>query len=112
MASVNRVSPSVKFSAITFFHLAFLALRGLFCQNPAIQTKGADTMAGINVKGVAAGGLLAGLIIDISESILNIPVMGAQMEEAMKARNVPPVGTGAIVVFLIGGFILGLILVW
>jgi hypothetical protein len=69
-------------------------------------------MASINIKGVVAGGLLAGLIIDISESILNIPVLGAQMEEAMKARNVPPMGTGPIVVFLIGGFILGLLLVW
>ena len=69
-------------------------------------------MARINVKGVVIGGLLAGLIINISESILNIPVMGAQMEAAMKALNLPPVGMGPIVVFLIGGFVLGLILVW
>ena len=69
-------------------------------------------MAGINTKGVVLGGLLAGLIIDVSESILNIPVLGTQMEEAMKARNVPPIGTAPIIVFLIGGFILGLILVW
>ncbi|PYS33051.1 MAG: hypothetical protein DMG14_32725 [Acidobacteria bacterium] len=37
-------------------------------------------MPRINVKGVIIGGLLAGLIINIGESILNIPVLGAQLE--------------------------------
>ena len=69
-------------------------------------------MARINVKGVVIGGLLAGLIINIGETILNIPVLGAQLEAAMKALNLPPVGMGPVVVFLIGGFVLGLILVW
>ena len=69
-------------------------------------------MAHINLKGVVIGGLLAGLIINISESILNIPVLGAQMEAALRALNLPPVGNGPIVVFLVGGFALGLILVW
>ena len=69
-------------------------------------------MPSINMKGVVIGGLLAGLIINISESILNIPVLGAQFEAAMKALNLPPVGNGAVVVFLIGGFVLGLLLVW
>jgi len=69
-------------------------------------------MPRMNVKSVFIGGLLAGLIINISETILNIPVLGAQSEAAMKALNLPAVGTGPIVVFIIGGFVLGLILVW
>jgi hypothetical protein len=69
-------------------------------------------MPRINLKGVLIGGLLAGLIINVGESILNIPLLGAQMEAAMRALNLPPVGMGPIVVFLIGGFALGLILVW
>src|SRR5262245_66515275 len=69
-------------------------------------------MARINVKGVVIGGLLAGLIINIGETILNIPVLGAQLEAAMKALNLPPVGMGPVVVFVIGGFVLGLIRVW
>ena len=56
-------------------------------------------MARINVKGVVIGGLLAGLIINIGETILNIPVLGAQLEAAMKALNLPPVGMGPVVSF-------------
>jgi len=64
------------------------------------------------LKGVVIGGLLAGLIINISETILNIPVLGAQFEAAMKALNLSPPGNGPIIVFVIGGFVLGLLLVW
>ena len=65
------------------------------------------------MKGVVIGGLLAGLIINISETILNIPVLGAQFEAAMKALNLSPPGNGPIIVlFVIGGFVLGLLLVW
>jgi len=69
-------------------------------------------MPRINLKGVVIGGLLAGLIINISETILNIPVLGAQFEAAMRALNLPPPGNGPISVFVIGGFVLGLLLVW
>jgi len=69
-------------------------------------------MAGINGKGVIVGGLVAGLIINIGETILNIPVLGEQMDAAMKALNLPAVGGGPISVFIVGAFILGLLLVW
>ena len=45
-------------------------------------------MAGINMKGVIGGGLLAGLVINISETILNVPVMGAQMEASLDRKSV------------------------
>jgi hypothetical protein len=69
-------------------------------------------MPRINVKSVVIGGLVAGLIINIGESILNIPLLGAQFEAALKALNLPPVGTASVMVFVVGGFVLGLILVW
>ena len=69
-------------------------------------------MAGINMKGVIGGGLLAGLVINISETILNVPVMGAQMEASLAERNLPAVGGGAIGVFVLGSFIIGIVLVW
>jgi len=69
-------------------------------------------MGSINWKGVIVGGLIAGLLINISETILNIPVLGAQFEASLKALNLPPVGGASIVVFIVGGFALGLVLVW
>ena len=44
-------------------------------------------MPQINLKRVILGGLLAGLIINISETILNVPVMGDQMAEALKLSD-------------------------
>src|SRR5437016_11486110 len=69
-------------------------------------------MTNINGGRVVLGGLLAGLIINISETILNIPVLGEQMDAVMKARNLPVVAGGAIAVFTAGGFVLGVLLVW
>ena len=48
-------------------------------------------MSQINVVGVLKGGLAAGLIMNISEFVLNVPVAGAQMEAELAARNLPPV---------------------
>jgi MFS family permease len=69
-------------------------------------------MAQMNMKRVILGGLLAGLVINIAETILNIPVMGQQMEDALKGRNLPPVGGGAIGGFVVGAFVIGVLLVW
>jgi len=66
----------------------------------------------MNMKRVVIGGLLAGVIINISETIMNVPVLGAQMEAALKQLNLPTVGGGAIGVFVVGAFVLGLMLVW
>ena len=69
-------------------------------------------MASINTRGIILGGIVAGLVINISEYILNEPVLGAQFAAAMTAHNLPPIGGSAIAVFLIYGFALGLVLVW
>jgi hypothetical protein len=70
-------------------------------------------MGRINMSRVVLGGLLAGLVITISEALLNMVVLSGQMAEAMKALNLPPdIGVGAIAVFVLVGFVLGIVMVW
>jgi hypothetical protein len=69
-------------------------------------------VAGIQMGRVIAGGLVAGLIVNIGETILNVPLAGAAMEQALQARNLPPVGGGAIAYFVVMCFLLGILIVW
>ena len=69
-------------------------------------------MAGISTGRVIAGGLVAGLIVNIGETILNVPLAGAELEQALQARNLPPVGGGAIAYFVVMCFVLGILMVW
>ncbi|PYR34406.1 MAG: hypothetical protein DMF89_21265 [Acidobacteria bacterium] len=69
-------------------------------------------MGGINFGRVVLGGLLAGLVIDVGEYLLNGVVLSQDMEAAMRRMNLPPVGSGAIAVFLVLGFALGIAAIW
>ncbi len=69
-------------------------------------------MASMNVGRVIGGGLLAGLIINISAYVLNGPILGEKWKAASEAMNTPEQGTAAIVFYIICGFILGLAAVW
>ena len=69
-------------------------------------------MRGINTARVVVGGLVAGLVINVSEFILNMVVMGADMNAAMTRLNLPPVGGQAITVFVVLGFALGIGTIW
>lgn len=69
-------------------------------------------MSQINVGGVVRGGLAAGLVMNISEFVLNVPVAGEQMNAELAARNLPPVATNQIAVFVVLTFVLGLLTVW
>jgi hypothetical protein len=69
-------------------------------------------MGKVNLGRVILGGLLAGLVINISEFILNTVVVGAQMEELLKARSMPPIGNSAIATFILFGFLLGILTIW
>ena len=66
----------------------------------------------INVGRVVAGGLLCGLVINISETILNVLVVAGDMEAALKARNLPVVGMSPIVGFIVLAFLFGIATVW
>jgi len=91
-------------------HAEGAALLTYFDQSYHASLEGEIQMA-INVKGVLTSGLVAGLIINVS-AIFMVPVVGNQMEEALKARNVPPMGGGAMAYFGVMSFVLGVILVW
>ncbi len=69
-------------------------------------------MGQINVGRVIAGGLLAGFVINISETILNLFVVAAPMEATLKARNLPALGGSAIGVFVVLCFGVGISLIW
>jgi hypothetical protein len=69
-------------------------------------------MGRINLGGVIKGGLAAGLLMNISEFILNVPVLGPQMDAEFAQRNLPPPTGGAIALFVIITFLAGLITVW
>jgi pimeloyl-ACP methyl ester carboxylesterase len=69
-------------------------------------------MGRINLGRVVIGGLLAGLIINIGEFILNGVLLEQQMTAAMAARNKPPINASMIIVFVLFGFGLGCTLVW
>ena len=69
-------------------------------------------MGQINYAGVLKGGVVAALIMNISEFVLNVPIAGAQMDRELVAHNLPPVGAGAIVVFTTLTLLLGFLTVW
>lgn len=69
-------------------------------------------MSQINIGGVLKGGLVAGLIMNVSEFILNVPVAGAQMNQEYAARNLAPVAGGQVGQFIFMTFVMGILTVW
>jgi hypothetical protein len=69
-------------------------------------------MGQINWGRVIAGGLVAGLVMNISETILHMPILGPQMEAHLKNLNLPPITGSAIGVFVVVTFIVGILTVW
>jgi hypothetical protein len=61
---------------------------------------------------VVLGGLLAGLVINISEFVLNGMLLGADIDAALARMNLGPVSQSAIAIFLLMGFALGIVVVW
>jgi hypothetical protein len=69
-------------------------------------------MGRINIGRVILGGLLAGLVINITETVLNVVVLAQAMEDALRARNLPPVGGPAIGGFVLETFLVGIVTIW
>ena len=66
----------------------------------------------MNMTRVILGGLLAGLVINISEFVLNMAILGQRMNARMAQMNLPPISSNAVVVFVALGFLIGIGLVW
>src|SRR5205807_4698495 len=69
-------------------------------------------MGKINVGRVILGGLLAGVVINIAEFVLNGIVLRKDWDNAMRSLNKPAIGGQAIAVFVGLGFLTGIVLVW
>ncbi len=69
-------------------------------------------MGNINLTRVLLGGLLAGVVINVGEGILNELILRGDWEAAMQALQLPMVG-GVIqgVLFIVLGFVLGIVAV-
>jgi hypothetical protein len=70
-------------------------------------------MGKINMGRVVLGGLLAGLILNIGEFLLNYVFLAKQNSDALAALNRPaPTGAGIAAFYTILGFALGVFTVW
>jgi antibiotic biosynthesis monooxygenase (ABM) superfamily enzyme len=68
-------------------------------------------MGKVNLGRIILGGLLAGLVINISEFVLNTIVIASDLDAAMKAMN-KTMDNSMIAWFVIAGFALGILAVW
>lgn len=68
-------------------------------------------MSNINTGRVVLGGLLAGLVLNIGEFILNDVVLGAQMKEFLARHNFAEPGPTFIVIAVGLTFVMGIVLV-
>ena len=66
----------------------------------------------INFGRVLLGGLVAGLIMNIGEFLLNGVVLGKQMEDIFRRFNVPPPGGNFFIVAILLTFVLGVFVIW
>lgn len=65
----------------------------------------------MNWKRIVAGGLLAGLVLNVGEFVIE-PLMGSQMENFFTRLGLPIPGESAMVVLGVAAFALGIVAVW
>jgi hypothetical protein len=66
----------------------------------------------INFTRVLLGGLVAGVVLNIGEFILNDVILGAQMKEFLGRLNLPDPGGSFIAVAVILTLVIGVVIVW
>lgn len=70
-------------------------------------------MSKVNLSRVLLGGVLAGIVINVSEFLLHNVVLKAQFEEGMKALGRPfPEGSSVMTIWILWGFAAGIAAVW
>lgn len=70
-------------------------------------------MGRINTARLLAGGIVAGILVNISETVLNTVVLKRPWEDAMRALGKQMVMTStALVVWILWGFVYGILCVW
>jgi hypothetical protein len=66
----------------------------------------------INWTRVILGGLLAGLIVNIFEFLVDGLLLRSEWDAGLKALNKTPGGIGAAVIFWLWGFLIGIFALW
>ncbi len=69
-------------------------------------------MGKIDTGRVILGGIVAGIIVDIFEYVLNGIVLSAQWVAVSSAHSLPMMGTSEIVIFNVIGLVTGIAAVW
>lgn len=69
-------------------------------------------MSKINLGRVVLGGLLAGLVLNIGEFLLNDVVLGASMKAEFERMRIPDPGPSFMIVAVLMTFLLGILMVW
>ncbi len=69
-------------------------------------------MGKINVGRVILGGLLAGLVINVVEYVLNVYVLAERGNAALEKLGLSPPGPQQITWFVVTGFLIGIVLVF
>jgi hypothetical protein len=69
-------------------------------------------MSTVNWKRVIVGGLVAGLVMNLSQIVLNVFAFSSESEAAMTRMNLEPAGGGAALIFLVDTFLIGVLIVW
>lgn len=69
-------------------------------------------MTPINWNRVLLGGLVAGVIVDISEGLLNGVFLAQDWADAMKALGKPEISASSIAVFNVMGLAIGIFTIW
>jgi hypothetical protein len=66
----------------------------------------------INTMRVVLAGIVAGLVINVSQFVLNMVVLAGDMATSLARMNLPPFGGSAIPIFIALGFLGGIAMVW
>jgi hypothetical protein len=69
-------------------------------------------MSSIKISRIVLPGLAAGLLINVSEYILNMMVLGSDVAASMQKLGLPAMSGAAIGVFVLFGFAIGITLAW
>lgn len=69
-------------------------------------------MPRLNFKRILIGGLIAGVLLNLTEGFFNVVLFGKEMEAAFKAMNLPPFSPNAMFFYNVWGLVQGLVSVW
>ena len=69
-------------------------------------------MGQINWSRVVLGGFVAGLVMNVSEFIMTVPVLGPRMQAELTSHSLPPMGGGVMTFYIVMAFLVGTLTVW